>query len=69
MRSIDVLDRPSRLFPERGTPPYIRSDDGPEPKARLLQGWLRALGVTTLFIEPGSPRAIGYVESFNGMLR
>jgi len=26
-------------------------------------------GVKTLFIEPGSPRENGYIESFNGKLR
>jgi transposase InsO family protein len=31
--------------------------------------WLERLGVQTLFIEPGSPWANGYVESFNGKLR
>ena len=31
--------------------------------------WLDDLGVTTLFIEPGSPWENGYVESFNGKLR
>ena len=30
---------------------------------------LRGIGVTTLFIEPGSPWENGYVESFNGKLR
>jgi transposase InsO family protein len=35
----------------------------------LLRDWLQALGVTTLFIEPGSPWKNGYVESFNGKLR
>jgi putative transposase len=27
------------------------------------------VGVTTLFIEPGSPWENGYIESFNGKLR
>jgi len=69
MRSIDVLDQLSRLFLGRGTPIFIRSDNGPELTARLLRDWLQALGVTTLFIEPGSPWENGYVESFNGKLR
>ena len=30
---------------------------------------LTNLGITTLFIEPGSPWENGYVESFNGKLR
>jgi transposase InsO family protein len=69
MRSIDVLDQQSRLFLERGTPAFLRSGNGPELPARLLRDWLQALGVTTLFIEPGSPWKNGYVESFNGKLR
>ncbi len=30
---------------------------------------LRRVGSQTLFVEPGSPRENGYVESFNGTLR
>jgi transposase InsO family protein len=65
----DVLHRLSELFILRGTPAYIRSDNGPEFAAKAVRGWLGELGVTTLFIEPGSPWENGYVESFNGKLR
>ncbi len=34
-----------------------------------MRSWLQRVGVTTLFIEPGSPWENGYVESFNGKLR
>jgi transposase InsO family protein len=34
-----------------------------------VREWLERVGVTTLFIEPGSPWKNGYVESFNGKLR
>ena len=34
-----------------------------------VRRWLDALGVQTLFIEPGSPWENGYVASFNGKLR
>ena len=37
--------------------------------SRLVRGWLRRIGVRTLFIEPGSPWENGYCESFNGKLR
>jgi len=37
--------------------------------AAAVRSWLTELGVTTLFIEPGSPWENGYVESFNGKLR
>lgn len=35
----------------------------------MVRAWLGKVGVKTLFIEPGSPRENGYVESFNGKLR
>ena len=34
-----------------------------------MRDWLTRVGVTTLFIEPGSPWENGYVESCNGTLR
>ena len=37
--------------------------------AQAVRDWLEALGVRTLYIEPGSPWENGYVESFNGKLR
>ncbi len=69
LRSENVLDRLSDLFLVRGTPGYIRSDNGPEFTAVAVRDWLGRLGVQTLFIEPGSPWENGYVESFNGKLR
>lgn len=35
---------------------------------QAVREWLATVGVTTLFIEPGSPSENGYVESFNGKL-
>ncbi len=69
MGSIHVLERLADLFIERGTPAYIRSDNGPEFTAQLIRFWLGALDVGTLFIEPGSPWENGYNESFNGKFR
>ncbi len=69
IRSQDVLEVLADQFLLRGTPAYIRSDNGPEFTARAVRGWLRRVDVKTLFIEPGSPWENGYVESFNGKLR
>ena len=69
MTSEDVLDRLTQLFVERGTPAYLRSDNGPEFIAEAVRGWLGRVGVGTLYIEPGSPWENGYLESFNGKLR
>ncbi len=69
IRSMDVLECLADLFVTRGTPDYIRSDNGPEFTAKLVREWLERLDVQTLFIEPGSPWENGYVESFNGRFR
>ena len=42
---------------------------GPEFVANAVREWLGRLGVTTLYIEPGSPWENGYIESFNARLR
>jgi len=63
---IKVLER---LFLRYGPPEFLRSDNGPEFIARLLQEWLAKRQVGTLYIEPGSPWQNGYAESFHGKLR
>lgn len=55
LKSDDVLERLSDLFVRRGMPGHIRSDNGPEFTAAQVRSWLGRVGVTTLFIEPGSP--------------
>ncbi len=57
------------LFIFRGIPEHLRSDNGPEFTAKAIRSWLNQLGVKTLYIEPGSHRENGYIESFNGKLR
>jgi putative transposase len=69
LNSMDVIDCLSDLFIMRGTPCYIRSDNGPEFTAKVVRNWLARLDVGTLFIEPGSPWENGFIESFNGKLR
>ncbi len=69
LNSEDVLERLAWLFVTRGVPEYIRSDNGSEFTATVVRSWLREVGVSTLYIEPGSPWENGYVESFNGKLR
>ncbi len=69
LQSKHVLECLSDLFLERGTPGYIRSDNGPEFTAAAVRKWLDDVGVETLFIEPGSPWENGFVESFNGKFR
>ncbi len=67
--SEDVLERLSDLFVRRGVPAHVRSDNGPEFTAKAVRAWLGRVGVSALYIEPGSPWENGYCESFNGELR
>ena len=68
LNSEDVLERLSWLMLTRGVPQYIRSDNGSEFTANVVRDWLKRVGVSTLYITPGSPWENGYVESFNGKL-
>ncbi len=51
----DVLEILSGLFVVKGSPGYIRSDNGSEFTAKKLREWLMDVGVSTAYIEPGSP--------------
>ncbi|MFT5205659.1 MAG: putative transposase [Phycisphaerales bacterium] len=55
LRSDDVLERVAWLMSIRGVPKHIRSDNGAEFTAKAVRGWLKNVGVKTLYIEPGSP--------------
>ena len=47
----------------------FRVDSGVEFVSNVVQKWLKASGVETLFVALGSPWENGYVESFNSKLR
>lgn len=57
------------LIARHGAPRHLRCDNGGEFIARFLQDWLKREGITTRFIEPGSPWQNGVNESFNGRFR
>jgi len=69
LKAKDVLEWLQRAIQEHGAPAYLRSDNGPEFIATLVQQWLKENGVKTLYIEPGSPWQNGFVESFHGRFR
>ena len=69
LRSDDVLDVLSCLFITEAIPSFIRSDNGSEFTAKILQDWLKGLKVETAYITPGSPWENGFNERFNGSLR
>lgn len=65
----DVIDKLCELFAVRGVPNSVRSDNGPEFIAKAIETWMKQLGISALYIEPGSPWENGYSESFNSKLR
>jgi putative transposase len=65
----DVVAVLDRLVAERGTPAYLRFDNGPEFVAYAIVDWCRFNGTKTVFIDPGSPWQNAFIESFNGRLR
>ena len=69
LKAHDVLDTLAEVFKIRGLPDYIRSDNGSEFTAKILQDWLKKLDIKTAFITPGSPWENGFNESFNGKFR
>lgn len=69
LKAVDVVDTLSDLFILRGVPEHVRSDNGPEFIAKVVQDWIAAVGAKTAYIAPGSPWENGFVESFNARLR
>ena len=51
------------------SPENLRSDNGPEFVARMVQRWLEKSGIRACYIKPGAPWENGHVESFHAQLR
>jgi putative transposase len=69
LNSTDVIDVLTDLFILRVVPDYIRSNNGPEFVAEAVRKWIKAVGASTAYIEPGSPWENGYCESYNARFR
>ena len=69
LNSTNVIDALTDLFIMRGSPAFIRSDNGPDFIAQGVRDWIAAVGAKTAYIEPGSPWENGYCESFNARFR
>ena len=69
IRSSRVIEVLSRLVSERGSPAFLRSDNGPEFVSRALLSWITEQGIRTALIDPGKPWQNGVGESFNGKFR
>lgn len=78
-----LLLRAARSFPARRViaeleevmgcsgrkPEYLRSDNGPEFIAKIVQKWLGQAGIGPEYITPGAPWENGHVESFHNQLK
>lgn len=69
LKSQDVLDQLQKAIGQQGAPEYLRSDNGSEFIAKIVQQWLEDKEIKTIYIEPGSPWQNGFVESFHGRFR
>jgi transposase InsO family protein len=69
LRSQDVLTWLQKAIEQHGAPEYLRSDNGSEFIAKIVQRWLAEQRIKTIYIEPGSPWQNGFVESFHGRFR
>jgi len=63
---VAVLGELTSIYP---APTFIRRDNGPEFIAHALRRWCKSSGMTTAYIEPGSPWQNGSAESFNSRFR
>ena len=69
IRAVDVITVVEAAIARYGAPGHLRSDNGPEFIASCMQDWLKAQGIKTLYIRPGSPWENGHIESFHDKLR
>ena len=69
IRSGRVIEVLARLISQRGTPLFLRSDNGPEFVSTAILTWLADAKIDTALIDPGKPWQNGADESFNGKFR
>ncbi len=69
IRSNRVIEILARLVSERGTPAYLRSDNGPEFVSKAILEWVVEANIQIALIDPGKPWQNGTDESFNGKFR
>jgi transposase InsO family protein len=69
LRAQDVLTWLQKAIEQHGAPEYLRSDNGSEFIAKIVQRWLAEQRIKTIYIEPGSPWQNGFEESFHGRFR
>ncbi len=68
IRSEDIKNVLREVMVRKGTPEYLRSDNGSEFVANHLREWLSEMDVAPMYTTPGSPWENGFVESFNATM-
>ncbi len=69
LKAADVRHWLEKAVAQHGAPAYLRSDNGSEFIAKIVQRWLKENRIKTIYVEPGSPWQNGFVESFHGRFR
>ena len=69
LKAADVLHWLQKAVERHGAPEYLRSDNGSEFIAKIVQRWLKDNRIKTIYIEPGSPWQKGFLESFHVRFR
>lgn len=67
--SEDVMAFLSGILQQRNAPVFLRSDNGSEFTAEIVQTWLAENKVGPAFIPPGQPWKNGFIESFHDKFR
>jgi hypothetical protein len=68
LNSTDVIDVPTVAFILRGVPALVGPDNDPEFFARVLGGWINAVGAKTADLA-GGPWENGHCEMINARFR
>jgi len=55
LKAADVLHWLQQAVAKHGAPEFLRSDNGSEFIAKIVQRWLKEHRIKTIHIEPGSP--------------
>lgn len=69
LTSRQVIERLERIIEKEGKPRRIRTDNGPEFKAKRFQDWMHKNGIEWSPIEPGKPQQNAIIERFNRTYR
>jgi transposase InsO family protein len=69
IRAEDVIALLCKVFRQRGAPEFLRSDNGSEFTAEVVQTWLEDRQTGPAFISPGHPWENGFIESFHDKFR